>query len=168
MGMVVVISLPLIFFCILLGGLVLDVSSLEELKADRISAPTLRFTASQLRRPEQQPPLSHLHHTPSLTTWPMFDSVISELKLHPRSNTGFHTRLLLEKFILSVFIDYLYVWNFLILCMGSTLGEKNQSLDLVDPNLAEFDENDVLRVARDHLRCGHKDNGCKLQMKAKR
>ncbi|KAK8608248.1 hypothetical protein V6N13_023675 [Hibiscus sabdariffa] len=43
--------------------------------------------------------------------------------------------------------------------MGSTLGEKNQSFNLVDPNLAEFDENEVLRVARDHLRCGHKDNG---------
>ncbi|KAK8989617.1 hypothetical protein V6N11_064035 [Hibiscus sabdariffa] len=43
-----------------------------------------RFTASQLRRPEQQPPLSHLLHTSSLTTWPVFDSVISELKLHPR------------------------------------------------------------------------------------
>ncbi|EOY27459.1 Uncharacterized protein TCM_029307 [Theobroma cacao] len=34
----------------------------------------------QLRRPVQQP-LSHHLHTPSLTTWPMFDRGISELKL---------------------------------------------------------------------------------------
>ncbi|KAK8618644.1 hypothetical protein V6N13_132630 [Hibiscus sabdariffa] len=47
----------------------------------------------------------------------------------------------------------------MFLGMGSTLGEKNQSLDLVDPNLAEFDENEVLRVVRDQLRCGHPELG---------
>ncbi|KAK8608234.1 hypothetical protein V6N13_023661 [Hibiscus sabdariffa] len=61
-----------------------NVSDFSDTTDGRTSAPILRFTASQLRRPEQQPPLSHLLHTSSLTTWPVFDSVISELKLHPR------------------------------------------------------------------------------------